>query len=109
MFRQAYLCEDTLGVWNDENHLIVRWHGGVFFSFTQMGDAISAHFSAGPEALRNVKEAINDFCSWAFYVMPWCKMIFACVTIKSVTRIIWKCGFVPLAIADDAEILVRYR
>ena len=109
MFRQAFECEDMRGVLRDENHIVVRHPSGVFFSFAQIGSAVSAHFAAGKESLRSVRSAINDFCDWAFYVMPWCEMIFACVAIESVTRLIKKCGFSPLALADDAEILVRYR
>ena len=109
MFRQAFECEDMRGVWRDENHLVVRHSSGVFFSFAQVGMAISAHFAAGKDALRSIRYAIDEFCDWAFHAMPWCEMILANIDKPSVSRLVSKCNFCPLTTADNSEILVRYR
>lgn len=110
MFRAAYLCEDHLSVVSNEFHMIVRWlPARVFFSFCRKGEAISAHFSADKEGLRLVKQAISDFCCWAFSEMPWCKMIFACIVRPSVERLVVKCGFSHLETRDDLQVYVRFK
>jgi hypothetical protein len=80
--------------------MVVEWRESdcrVVFSYAQQGHAITAHFAAGKESLREVKTAINDFVEWAFYAYEWCRMVFAVIGIPSVERLVRKCGFVPLA------------
>lgn len=110
MFRPAYHCEDWLGIAEDENHFVVKWMAAnVFFSCCQKGNSISAHFSAEREAIRHLKQAIDEFCRWAFDVMPWCRMIFACIVRQSVARLVVKCGFSFLETRDDLQIYVRFQ
>jgi hypothetical protein len=110
MFRPAYDCEDRLGIAEDENHMVFRWlKARVFFSCCEKGQALSAHFSAGPEALRLIRPAIDEFCAWAFESMPWCRMIFACIVRQSVARLVEKCGFSLLETRGDLQIYVRFQ
>jgi hypothetical protein len=108
MFRAIYDGEDCLGVWRDDNHMVIKWScADVYFSFAQRGNAISAHFSADKTALRYIRYAIADFCIWAFNVMPWCNMILACITIPSVARLVRQCGFEYVITHDSADIYAR--
>jgi hypothetical protein len=110
MFRPAYQCEDDLGVAKDDNHVVFRWsEARIFVSCCEKGEALSAHFSADRQGLRHIKTAIDEFCDWAFDVMPWCRMIFACITRPSVERLVVKCGFNFLEMRDDLRIYVRCR
>lgn len=110
MFRLAYRCEDWLGIAHDENHAVFRWsEGRVFFSCCEKGEALSAHFSTDREGIRMLKPAIDEFCSWAFDVMPWCKIIFACITRPSVERLVVKCGFSFLEAREGLQIYMRVR
>lgn len=110
MFRPAFHCEDLLGIATDADHEIFRWLGArVFFSCCQKGHALSAHFSADKHGIRHLKQAISDFCAWAFDVLPWCRMIFACIVLPSVERLVIKCGFTFLETLDDLQIYVRVR
>lgn len=110
MFRLAYHCEDYLGVATDDDHAVFRWsEGQVFFSCCKKGEALSAHFSAERSQIRNLKEAIDEFCRWAFDELPWCKLIFACVERKSVERLVRKCQFTFLESREGLQIYARYR
>jgi hypothetical protein len=108
MFRAIYDGEDCLGVWRDDNHMVIKWScADVYFSFAQRGNAISAHFSAAKTALRYIRYAIDDFCKWAFNVMPWCTMILACVKRESVSRLIKDSGFRFVLKIDGHDIFAR--
>ena len=98
-----------LGVSTSKNNLVVEWGGSgrVVFSFAQRGNALSAHYAANKEGARNIKQAINDFCDWAFYEFEWCTMIMAMIQKESVERIVKKCGFVFLGECKKARIYVR--
>jgi len=110
MFRLAYDCEDWLGIATDDDHAVFRWmKGRVFFSCCQKGDTLSAHFSADRAGIRLLKQAIGEFCDWAFASLPWCKMIFACIERPSVERLVVKCGFSFLESIDGLQVYVRFR
>ena len=110
MFRPAYLCEDWLGIAHDENHAVFRWsEARVFFSCCEKGDGLSAHFSTDRDGIRHIRQAIDEFCAWAFESMPWCRMIFACIVRKSVARLVVKCGFSFLEMRDGLQIYVRLK
>ena len=102
---------DLMGVAGNKNYAVVEWNkkGRVVFSFAQRGNAVTAHFSANKEALRHIKTAINEFCDWVFDELIWCHMVFAMTEKDSVVRIVKKCGFVPLAYADNVKIYMRCR
>lgn len=94
----------------DDRHEVFRWDkASVFCSCCQKGEAISAHFSVDREGIRLLKQAIDEFCHWAFAVLPWCKMIFACIVRPSVERLVVKCGFSFLDVIDNIRVYVRYR
>lgn len=93
-----------------DDHEVFKWSTApVFCSCCRKGDGISAHFSADREGIRLLKDAINEFCGWAFDVLPWCKMIFACIVRPSVERLVVKCGFSFLDVIDNIRVYVRYR
>ena len=96
------------GLHSDDNHIFFRWSKGeVYASVSRRGDAISAHLSCNASALRRLKQAINEFCDYTFWLFDWCKMILAQVTRPSVGRVVLKCGFYPVGVADDITIYAR--
>ena len=110
MFRPAFHCEDWLGVAHDDDHFVVRWEKApVFFSCCRKGNAISAHFSAAAPSVRLLKEAIEEYCRWAFECLPWCRIILACIVKPSVIRLVKKCGFNYLETHGDLQIYMRVR
>lgn len=99
-----------MGIALNENHEVFRWTGGrVFFSCCLKGEALSAHFSADRQSIRMLKTAINEFCVWAFEIMPWCRMIFACIVRPSVERLVVKCGFSYLEAREGLQIYMRVK
>lgn len=98
------------GLPSDENHLNFAWNKGqVFFSSARRGDGLSCHFSARKANLRQIKQAINEFVEFAFFLFPWCKMIMAVVPISgSVSRLIIKLGF-ELVSANDVALYIKER
>lgn len=89
------LSGSDLGVGKNEFHALFEWHdhGKVVFSATQLGEALSCHFSANKAAMRYIKQAINEFCIWAFKEYN-SKMILGLVLLPSIGRVLIKCGFV---------------
>lgn len=107
--RLCYPCEDLGGVYMDENYIAVRHISGVCFSFAKRKTAINAHFSASGPGLRKVKEAIEDFCQWAFKSMPWLTAILATIEKPSVARLVEKCAFVYSLDSGKYKIYMRKR
>jgi hypothetical protein len=102
---------DDLGVPRIPECMVVEWAEGnnkVVFSYAQQGKGITAHFAAAKKSLREVKTAINDFCEWVFWAYPWCRMIFAVIGIKSVERLVQKCGFKFLTAKGPYQVYARY-
>lgn len=95
----------------NENYHIVRWlgPGKVVASYVRRGDALSAHFSCDKKGLRHIKQAINDFCEWAFYAFDWCTMIIAMIRRPSVARIVEKCEFKKVADFKRGPVYARCR
>lgn len=102
---------DLLGVTTSFNNMVVLWDGPgrVIFSFAQRGKSISAHFASNKEGLRHIKQAIDDFCEWIFYICEWCTMILAVIKSKrlSVVRLVEKLDFSYVMTADDHIIYAR--
>lgn len=109
MFKSAK--GDLLGLPTNDRHINVEWDRPerILFSMTQRGDSLSCHFAADPKALRYIKQAINEFCRWAFSLFRWCKMIIAVIEKPSVERIVKKCSFFKIGTIDDKAIYARVR
>jgi hypothetical protein len=110
-FKRAH--GDLQGVVMSPNNIAVEWDGPgrILFSFAQRGEAISIHFSSDKKGLRHIKEAINDFCDWIFYVCEWCEMILAFIKneTKSVVRLVKKLGFFHVITIEEGIICGRVR
>lgn len=105
------LTGPDLGVTRDENYRVCEWEGEgrVVCSYTQLGEAISAHFACDKKGLKNMKSAINDFCGWAFSLYPWCKMILAITDKASVGRLVQKCQFSHVGEFEHASVYARVK
>ena len=100
---------DDLGVCRTDKHALYEWNGKgrIVISITALGEALSCHFAAEKKSLRELKEAINEFCEWAFKAFE-CKMIFAEISRDSIVRIVKKCGFVHILDCEEGVIYVKY-
>lgn len=87
---------DLIGLPTSDNHLNFRWiepKCKVLFSVCQQGNGASIHFASDKKGLRKLKQAINEFCDFCFYLFDWCEMIIGKIQIPSVERLVVKCGF----------------
>lgn len=101
---------DLLGVRQTPNSKYIKWdHGNIVGSYVKKGLGISVHFASDKASLRDVKQAINDYCIWAFNRYEWCTMIFAIMNIDSVIRIVKKCGFIFIGSNEDMAVYARLR
>lgn len=102
-------CGPTGDLLTNENHLVFQYQDcpEILFSVSRRGNAASAHFSCGKSGLRHLKQAINDFCNWVFWLFDWCEMILAQVKKESVGRLIQKCGFDMVAKVKGITVYAR--
>lgn len=84
--------DDLFGLYMDDNYIPLAWGPNIRFSFASRGDAVCAHFSANKKGLRDIREAIDCFLSWAFEVLR-TPMVLATVKRESVARLVNKLGF----------------
>ena len=110
MFTQANLCEDMGDLWYEPDHQVWKWNDGdLYVSMTRRGPAMFCHFYAKPQALRSLKQIIEEFCTLAFSLMPWCAAIMASVKLGSVARLVKKCGFEHVISHKQLTVFARYR
>lgn len=110
--RFAPYGEDVENLPYDDNYLVFKWlepECDVYFSVARRGNAASCHFSSDKRGLRRIKQAINEFVEFVFYLFDWCNMVIAFITRPGVMRIVEKCGFFHAAHSDESEIFVRPR
>ncbi len=95
----------------NESYHVVKWPGPgkIFGSYVRRGEALTVHFSSDKKGLRHIKQAINDFCEWAFHMFEWCKMIIALIEKPSVIRLVEKCGFKKVAVFKKGSAYARCR
>ena len=101
---------DLMGLPTNNNHLVFRWNRQdckVLFSASRRGNAASCHFASDKRGLRHIKEAIDGFVRFAFWLFDWCEMVLAQVSIQSVGRLIQKIGFEPVADCEEGTIYMR--
>lgn len=100
---------NDLNVPRDDNHILCEWRGNgrIVFSFSMMGNAISAHFASGPKSLRYIKGAIEEFSDHIKVFFPWCTMILANIDRPSVIRLVKKCGFGYVASYGKCTVYAR--
>lgn len=103
---------DLIGLYTDENHLVFRWNRPamkVLFSVSRRGDAASCHFASDKRGLRHLKEAVDSFVRFVFWLFDWCTMVIAQVTTQSAGRLIMKLNFTHALTVQGHDIYVRVR
>ena len=106
------LTGPDLGVPRIDECMLVEWteaDARVVFSFAKLGNGMTMHFAAGPESLRELKTAIEDFIEWTFWAFEWCELIFGIIGPQSVERLATKCGFKYLCPKGPYQVYVRMR
>lgn len=99
-----------MGLLVDENHLVFKWtKANVLFSVSRRGNAASCHFASDKAGLRLLREAMNSFAEYVFWLFDWCTMILAQVKRPSVGRVIQSIGFLEVTQADDITVYARFR
>jgi hypothetical protein len=102
----------TGGLPTSENYLNFQWVSpecNILFSVTQMGKALSCHFTSDKSGLRHLRQAINEFAVFCFDIFPWSCMIIARVNRRSVGKLITKCGFERLVGNGNNVVYIRRR
>ena len=101
---------DLMGLATNENHLNFRWSEPgckVLFSVARQGNGASCHFASDKAGMKKIKQAINEFCEFVFFIFPWCEMVIAKTEIKKVKSIIKKCGFKKAFKVNNVSAYVR--
>jgi hypothetical protein len=65
----------------------------VLFSVCRQGNGASCHFTSDKAGMKKIKQGINEFVDFVFWMFPWCDMIIAKIRLKKVKSIVKKCGF----------------
>ena len=103
---------DLMDLPHDDNHLVFRWlEPGckILFSVSRMGNGASCHFATDKAGLRKLKQAVNEFCEFCFWLFDWCEMVLAKVKKPSVSRILPRCGFKFIITGNNIEAFARYK
>jgi len=103
---------DLMGLPANENHLVFRWNREgckVLFSVSRRGKAASCHFASNKSGLRYIKEAVDKFVEFVFWLFDWCIMVIAQVSKASVGRLIGKVGFQPFADCEEGTLYMRQK
>ena len=102
---------DLMGLCVDDNHLVFRWTGPgkILFSVSRRGNAASCHFSSNKQGLRYIKEAVDKFVKFVFWLFDWCTMVIAQVKKASVGRLIEKVAFMPVTNIGDFTVYARVK
>lgn len=107
------LTGDDMGVYRDENHTVFEWVGRsrIVFSATRMGDALSCHMAFGKEAMREVRQSIEEAFDFMMKACPWCTMVFVNIfkDRHGLRRILERCGFCVFGDLGDTVLYVRLR
>lgn len=96
----------------DINHLNFRWLGkgcNIMFSVARQGNAASCHFSSDRKGLRKLKQAINEWCEFVFWMFDWCEMIIGKVEKENISKLLKECDFKLCGKADNVLAYVRLR
>ena len=97
-----------IGIPCDDDHLFFSWKGKVFFSATRRGGFLDCHVAAKGVNKLLLREAINQFCQFAFSTYAWCKAVTACVKLKSVKNLCLNCGFVKVMDLNECEVMMKW-
>jgi hypothetical protein len=102
---------DLMDLEANETHLVFRWMGPgkILFSVSRRGNAASCHFASNNAGLRYIKEAIDAFVKFVFWIFDWCTMVLAQVEKPSVGRLIKKVGFMPIGKSDNITVYARVK
>lgn len=112
MIRFEEYTGDLLGLPTSANHLNFRWREPdclVLFSVCQQGKAASCHFFSDKKGLRRLREAIEQWVSFVFWLFDWCDMVIAKVLKKNIGKLLVNCGFCCVAEMGNFSLYVRAR
>ena len=87
---------DLIGLTVSKNYLIFRWTEPdckVLFSVCRQGNGAPCHFASDKKGMFKIKQAINEFCEFVFWLFDWCTMIIAKVLLPKAGLILERCGF----------------
>jgi len=111
LLHQFEETDEDLGVLQTPETRLIKWQGPgkVVFSYSQRGNALNVHLAADKSGLKYVKQALNDFCEWGFFMYPSTTMVLGMIKRDSVARLAKKCGFSHLFDQDGLKIYMRPR
>jgi hypothetical protein len=106
---QLYLKE-TGNLLTSEKYINFLWNNPdckILFSVTKRGNAAVCHFTSDKAGLRKLKQALNEWCTFCFWLLPWCEMIIGIIERPSVCRLAERCNFKQVASFGKNKIYIR--
>ena len=93
-----------------KNHLNFKWLRSdchILFSMVQQGKAVTCHFTSDKAGLRKLKQALNEWCEFCFWLLKECEMIIGIIEKASVLRLAKSCKFEHVASFGNKQICIR--
>lgn len=111
MLANFYLYDgDTKDLATNENYLNFKWNNGdVLISVTRKGNAASCHLWSDRRGAKELRNAINDWCEFCFWLFDWCEMIIGVINKKGLIPIAKDCGFQHIKTINDNHVYARPR
>jgi len=101
---------ETGGLMTSDKYLNFKWINpdcNILFSVTRQGNAASVHFASDEAGRYKLKEAVEDWCEFCFWLFDWCTIIVGVIKRHSVCKLAEKCGFTYLMPLGDKLVYVR--
>lgn len=93
-----------------ENHYNFKWLNEdchILFSVTQQGKAMVCHFTSDKAGLRKLKQALNEWCEFCFWLFKECDIIVGIIEKPSVFRLAINCNFEHIASFGNKQVCIR--
>ena len=94
----------------NDNYLYFKWNKpdcNVVFSVTRKGNGAMCHFKSDKKGLRKLKQALNEWCEFCFWLFDWCEMIIATIRPSSVKKLAEKCEFKKVLDSNNLSLYIR--
>jgi len=101
---------DTGDLRTNGDYWVFRWNNPnchILFSATRQGKAATCHFTSDKAGLRKLKQAINDWCEFCFWLFDWCEMIIGIIEKISILKLAKSCGFEHIISFGKKHICIR--
>ena len=101
---------DMMGILENENYLVFRWIKPgckVLFSVTRRGKGAVCHMASDKAGLRSLKQAVNEWVDFLYWLFEWCEVIVAPTSLNSIKSLAIDCGFRVAWKEDETFVCIR--